>query len=96
MIKWIVITILGLIVLGYLGIDIRKAVHSEATQSNLSYAKEVVIYSWNNYLKEPVKFLWNEVFIKYIYDPLMNIINKKVKGTSAKDTGALFLSKLQV
>lgn len=93
MIKWIVIAIIGLIVLGYLGIDIRKAIQSEASQSNLEYAKEVVVYAWNSYLKEPVKFIWSEVFVKYIWDPVLNKINNKVKGISANDTGALFLIK---
>lgn len=93
MIKWIVIAIIGLIVLGYLGIDIRKAIQSEASQSNLEYAKEVVVYAWNSYLKEPVKFIWSEVFVKYIWDPLINKANNKVKGISANDTGAFFLIK---
>ncbi len=93
MIKWIVIAIIGLIVLGYLGIDIRKAIQSEASQSNLEYAKEVVVYAWNSYLKEPVKFIWSEVFVKYIWDPLINKANNKVKGISANNPGAFFLIK---
>ena len=34
MIKWIVIVIIGLVVLGYLGFDVRKAVESPTSQSN--------------------------------------------------------------
>lgn len=92
MIKWIIIAIISLIVLGYLGVDIKKAVQAPASQSNLDYAKEVSLHLWNNYLKEPAKFVWKEVVINYIWDPLINLLNKKVKGevSSAKDSGAFF------
>ncbi len=44
MIKWIIITLIGLIILGYLGFDVRSAVESPTSQSNISYVKNVVIY----------------------------------------------------
>jgi len=85
MIKWAIIALIGLIILGYLGFDIRKAVETSATQSNLEYAKEVIVYTWNKYLREPLKFIWTEVFIKYIWTPAIKKIDEKVKGIDEKE-----------
>ena len=77
MIKWIVIALLGLIILGYLGFDVRKAIEAPTTQSNIEYAKNVVIYVWNKYLEQPAKFAWN-FFIKYIWSTAVDNL-KKIK-----------------
>lgn len=79
MIKWIFISVLAIIILGYMGIDIKQAIHSPQTQSNLSYIKEVSVFVWGKYLKAPVVFIWNEVVIKFIIDPLISIFKNKVK-----------------
>jgi hypothetical protein len=73
MIKWIVIAIIGLIILGYLGIDIQKTVKAPTVQNNLTYAKDIAIHIWKNYLAEPAKFIW-ELSIKYIWKNILNII----------------------
>ena len=79
MVKWIVIGIIALIILGNLGVDIRKSVNSPITQSNLEYIKEVVSFVWNKYLEQPAKFIWKEVFIEYIWKPGVKLITGKVK-----------------
>lgn len=84
MIKWIIICVIGLIILGNLGYDIRKSVNSPVAQTNLEYAKEVIIFIWNRYLKEPAKFFWNDVFVKYIWEPSFNLIKNKVTGGEMK------------
>ncbi len=80
MIKWIIIFVIGLIVLGYLGFDIRKAVESPVAQTNLEYAKEAVSYVWTKYLAKPVKYVFNEIFIKYIWKPAIENLNNAVKN----------------
>lgn len=84
MIKWLVIAGIAIILLSYLGIDIKKTVQSPVTQSNVEYLKDVTVFVWNKYLKGPVVFIWQEVFIKYVWDPAMNKINNKVKGNGEK------------
>ncbi len=79
MIKWIVIAVLGLIILGYLGFDIRKAVEAPVTQSNLEYAKNVVIYVWDKYLERPAKYLWN-FFIRFIWSSAVDNLQKIKDG----------------
>lgn len=77
MIKWIVMAVIGLIILGYLGFDIRKAIDAPVTQTNLEYAKEAVSFVWTKYLSKPAVYLWREVFIKLIWEPAINNLKKK-------------------
>ena len=79
MIKWIVIIVIGLIILGYLGIDVRKAVEAPTTQSNLEYVKNVVVYVWNKYLEKPAKYIWN-FFIKFIWSSAIDNLQKIKDG----------------
>ena len=76
-----------LIILGKMGVDIRKSINSPVTQSNFEYIKEVTVFAWNKYLKEPVKFLW-DVFVKYVWTPAINILKGNVlnKFKSARST----------
>lgn len=85
MIKWIIIFVIGLIVLGYLGFDIRKAVESPVAQTNLEYAKEAVSYVWTKYLAKPVKYVFNEIFIKYIWEPAIKNLNDAVKNKNNEE-----------
>lgn len=83
MIKWIVICIIGLIILGNLGIDVKKAIDAPITQTNLGYAKAITVYIWNKYLHDPVLFLWNEIIIKYVWSTAEKFLNKEVGGEEA-------------
>jgi hypothetical protein len=80
MIKWIVIAFLGLIILGYLGVDIKQSVQSPVTQSNIGYVKDVVVYVWTKYLETPAKYLWNEIFIKLIWTTAIDNLTKMKNG----------------
>ena len=69
-IKWIIIIVIALIILGYYGFDVRKAIDAPATQSNLTYVQQIVANVWNHYLKVPVTYIWNELFLKFIWNPI--------------------------
>lgn len=71
-IKWIIIIVVALIILGYYGFDIRKAIEAPTTQNNLTYVQQIVANIWNHYLKAPVTYIWNEFFIHFIWNPLMD------------------------
>lgn len=72
MIKWIIFFVLLLIFLGYIGFDVRKAVEAPTTQSNLTYVKKIIIYVWDKYLEKPAIFIWNEIIIKFVWNPIKN------------------------
>ncbi|MCC7004927.1 hypothetical protein IT397_03355 [Candidatus Nomurabacteria bacterium] len=64
----IVVIIVAIIVLSYLGFDLRKIFQSEYMQSNFSYIGEILRKVWENYLARPIIFLWERVVL-----PLLNI-----------------------
>jgi hypothetical protein len=81
MIKWLIIALIGLIILGNLGFDVKKALENTAAQNNINFAKELVVIVWNKYLKNPAEFIWKEVFIKYIWSPTLKKLDDKMQGT---------------
>lgn len=68
-----------LVYLGYIGIDVRKAVEAPVTQSNLTYAKNITIFVWDKYLEKPAKYLWSDIFIKLIWNPSIKRLTSKVE-----------------
>lgn len=80
MIKWIIILVIGLVVLGYLGFDVRKAVEAPTTQTNIEYVKNAVVYVWNKYLARPASYLWNDIFIKLIWTTAIENLTKIKNG----------------
>ncbi len=76
-IKLIIIVVIALIILGYFGFDLKKAIEAPETQSNLTYVQQIVSNVWHNYLEKPAKYLWN-VFIKSIWSVASeNLFGKK-------------------
>ncbi len=66
-IKWIIIIVIALIILGYYGFDVRHAVESPTTQDNLNYFKDLLIKLWENILKMPALFIWDHVIMPLIH-----------------------------
>jgi hypothetical protein len=49
--NWIILILIVLIILGYYGFDVRKALEKPETRQNISYVTEKVIFVWEKYLK---------------------------------------------
>ncbi len=67
LIKWIFIIIIAIIILSYLGFDLRAIVEAEGTQNNLNYVWGGVVMIWNNYLSDPILYFWNNIFLNLIW-----------------------------
>lgn len=65
-VKAIIVVVIALLILSYYGFDLRKTVESPTTQSNFSYVTSTISSVWHNYLERPAKFIWNDVFIRYV------------------------------
>ncbi len=78
-VKIVILLVIALLVLSYYGFDLRKTVESPNTQSNFTYAKDLVINFWHNYLERPVKFVWN-IFITYIWGPAFDAFKRMGSG----------------
>ncbi len=72
LIKMIVIFIVILFVMAYLGLNIRSIIDSKTFQDNWTFIREGSVTIWNGYLKAPISYVWNVIFIPYIWTPIFN------------------------
>jgi len=69
------ISILGILFLGvilmfvlsYFNISFKTAVEKPAVQDNAKYVEGTGRSLWNEYLKKPADYLWNEVWVKIFW-----------------------------
>ena len=55
--------IILLLVLSYFKISVRSVVESPEAQDNISYVGGGTRNLWNDYLKQPATYLWNDIFV---------------------------------
>lgn len=68
MIRFIVIAILLLVILGLLGVSVQHdVVENPGVQENTSYVESGVVTFWNNYLANPASYLWHDVFVNILW-----------------------------
>lgn len=67
MIKYIVLALIVIIVLSFFGYDLRAIIEAPLTQSNIHYAWGGVSYVWDNYLKSPINYFWNNIFLGILW-----------------------------
>lgn len=72
LINWIILIVIALIILGYYGIDVKKIIEKPETQENISYVTKKVIYTWENYLKAPTKYISKDIILDKIILPLID------------------------
>ncbi len=85
-IKWIIIFIIFIMIMSYFGIDLRAIVESPASQGNLGYIWSLSSTVWNNYLKSPVLYFWNNIFINLLWNSFIDSLDriKNVQPSSLK------------
>jgi len=71
-IKWIILIVVALIILGYFGIDVKQVVESPTTQSNLNYLEQVASWLWHNILKVPVTWIWENLILPLVVKAVQN------------------------
>jgi len=77
LIKMIIVIVVALLILSYFGFNLRSLADSPTTQENFHYAINFIVDIWNNYLKTPVMYLWNDIFIKLIWTPALNVLQNQ-------------------
>ncbi len=58
-VKLIILIVVILLVLGYLGFNLRDIINSQTFQENWDFIKEIAVKLWNSVLRAPVLFIWN-------------------------------------
>ena len=84
MIKYIIIGLIAIIVLSFFGYDLKDIVESPLAQKNLEYSKDGVVHVWDKYLKGPLSYLWNNIFIGVIWNSFMNNLGRLNAGAPSQ------------
>lgn len=73
-IKTILIIVIALVVLGFFGYNLRDIISSPVVRDNLSYAGELAVKVWNNFLATPAIWIWNHIIINLVWNNLRLLI----------------------
>ncbi len=73
MIKTIIVLVILIAILGYFGFDLKKIFESDLVQKNFSYVWQGILYIWNNFLVQPVHFLWS-FFTDFVWNPIVDTL----------------------
>ena len=76
----LVIGFLILLVLGYFDISVRTVVESPTTQDNLEYVGGASKSLWDAYLREPARYLWNDIWLELFWRPFVSNMQKLRDG----------------
>lgn len=69
LIQVILLIIIVLLVLSYFGFNLRALLDDDQTQDNFSVVWEWLTYVWDNYLKAPAEWVWENI-ISFIWNDL--------------------------
>lgn len=68
----LILCFIGILVLSYFKISIKSVVESPEAQDNISYVGGGTRNLWNDYLKEPAEYVWNDIFVNIFWKSFVN------------------------
>lgn len=78
--KLLIIIIIGIFILSAMNINLRELVNSPVMQSNIAYVYGGVKSVWDNYLRTPVMFFWNNTFKNVVIVPFAENMHRMISG----------------
>ena len=60
-VKTILLIVVGLIVLGFFGYNLKDIIDSPTVNENLTYVWKLVVTTWNTFVAEPFVWLWDKI-----------------------------------
>ncbi len=78
-IRTLIIIVIGILILSYFGFNIREIAESDTSRENFTYVQEIMVTFWERFLEKPVMFIWNQIIIDIIWDPLYKILSERSK-----------------
>lgn len=67
-IKWIIIIIIAILILSYMGYDLRSIVESQQNKDNFSYVWGYVHAFWDRYCAAPFNWIWENIIVKIVWE----------------------------
>ncbi|NTV44177.1 MAG: hypothetical protein HGA67_00570 [Candidatus Yonathbacteria bacterium] len=83
-IQFVLIIIVIIVILGYFGFNLRDIMETPAVKDNLSFVWQAVVDLWDNWLREPVVWFWNTVWVPYIWQPFVHVMDSLKADQAAK------------
>ncbi len=80
MIKYAIIILVAIIVLSFFGYDLKKIIEAPTTQGNLNYVMSGVTYVWDNWLKQPIVYFWDKIFIGILWNAFVHNLGRIDQG----------------
>lgn len=77
LIRTVILVIFLILVLSYLGINIRSIISSDTFRDNWSYVSDLAVRIWKNYLSGPLSYLWNKILVPYVWQPILENLTGK-------------------
>jgi len=68
----IVLAFILILVLSYFNISVKSVVESPTGQENINYIGGGTRNLWNDYLKQPASYLWNDIFVNIFWKSFVN------------------------
>ena len=72
LVKLVLVILVVLLIIAYFGVNLRGIVNSSTFQDNWSLIKDALISLWNNYLSVPFAYVWNQIFVNLIWNPIFH------------------------
>lgn len=85
----IIVILIALLLLAYFGLNLRAIVNSPTFADNWSFLKGLAMDLWNNYLKGPLGYLWNTIFVPLIWQPAVHNLTRMSTGGGSISTSSV-------
>lgn len=69
-----------ILVLSYFNISVKSVVESPTGQENINYVGGGTRNLWNDYLKAPASYLWNDIFVNIFWKSFINNMERVRDG----------------
>lgn len=80
-IKRIILLIIAIALASYFfDFSVQEVVEHEQTQSNYSYIKNHVVNFYQNYLHEPIRYLWDQIIVDLLWNPFVESLGDIKSG----------------
>lgn len=66
-IKYIILIVIAILILSYLGFDIKRIVEADQTRSNFSYVWLALTHFWQTFLQAPALWVWNVIIVGILW-----------------------------
>jgi len=73
LVKMVLLIVVALIVLGFLGYNLRDIIASPTVSDNLNYVWGLVVKLWDNILARPAMWVWNNVIVDLLWNNMQKI-----------------------